>query len=286
MLFRTTIVILSLFIPFFWGCNHPQQENSDDIVASFHDKKLKKGHLNSIMPGYPLSKEDSTVFVETYIKDWIKQQLLVSEARKVLSPEEQDVSKELEQYEQQLLIHKFKNKKKSSINKSGITDDSIASYYNANIDKFTLSSPIVKVKYIVFPPGMDIPQDIDNAFRSSTPFSETVNDYIYSYATKYDDFNNQWINFNNLFLNTPYTTGNTTDILQQKKVIEFDNNNEKHIIIIEDYRLSGEQSPLDFVKDRIRNMLINNKKIDFLREIKDSLYNHALKYNNFKASNQ
>ncbi|MDA3817411.1 MAG: hypothetical protein PF486_08540 [Prolixibacteraceae bacterium] len=286
MLFKIKIVILPLFIMFFGSCNQTQPENSEDIMASVNGKYLKAADLNSIMPVYPLSEEDSAQFVETYIKDWIKQQLLVAEAKKVLSDEEQDVSKELEQYKQQLLIHKYKNKKVNSVNVSGITEDSIAAYYEANIEKFLLAFPIVKVKYIVFPLEMDIPQNISNAFKSSPPFPEDVNDYIFSYATNYDDFNNQWIYFKNLFQNTKYAHENVVDLLEQNKIIDFENNNEKHIIIIEDYRLTGEQSPLDFVKDRIRNMLINNKKIDFLREIKDSLYNHALKYNNFKASNQ
>jgi hypothetical protein len=286
MLFKGKILILPLFILLFWGCQTTQQQDDGNIIASVNGKNLKTGDLNSIMPVYPLSEEDSAKFVETYIKDWIKQQLLVEEAKKVLSPEEQDVSKELEQYEQQLLIHKYKNKKINPINNAEITDDSIVSYYEANIDKFLLSFPIVKVKYIVFPPGMEIPTDVNRALMSSASLPQSVNDYIYSYATKYDDFNNQWVNFNNLFLNTQHTPVNTIETLKQNKVISFENNSEKHIIIIEDYRLPGEQSPLDFVKGRIRNMLINNKKIDFLREIKDSLYNHALKYNNFKASNQ
>jgi hypothetical protein len=286
MLFKGKILILPLFILLFWGCQTTQQQDDGNIIASVNGKSLKTGDLNSIMPVYPLSEEDSAKFVETYIKDWIKQQLLVEEAKKVLSPEEQDVSKELEQYEQQLLIHKYKNKKINPINNAEITDDSIVSYYEANIDKFLLSFPIVKVKYIVFPPGMEIPTDVNRALMSSASLPQSVNDYIYSYATNYDDFNNQWVNFNNLFLNTQHTPVNTIETLKQNKVISFENNSEKHIIIIEDYRLPGEQSPLDFVKGRIRNMLINNKKIDFLREIKDSLYNHALKYNNFKASNQ
>ncbi len=286
MLYKRKITLIPLFILLLWGCQTPHQEDDDDVIASVHGKSLKIGDLNSIMPVYPLSEQDSAQYVETYIKDWVKEQLLVAEAKKFLSPEEQDVTKELEQYKQQLLIHKYKNKKINSINNAEITDDSIVSYYEANIEKFLLSYPIVKVKYIVFPPGMEIPPDVNKAFMSSSPFPESVNDYIYSYATKYDDFNNRWINFNNLFLNTQHTPVNTIENLKQNKLISFESNNEKHIIIIEDYRLPGEQSPLDFVNNRIRNMLINNKKIDFLREIKDSLYNHALKYNNFKASNQ
>ncbi|MCF8362064.1 MAG: hypothetical protein K9G70_05525 [Prolixibacteraceae bacterium] len=287
MLLKKKIVILLLFIPLFFGCNQTQQESSEDIVASVNGKYLNAGDLNSIMPVYPLSEEDSIEFIDTYIKDWIKQQLLVAETRKVLSPEEQDVSKELEQYEQQILIHKYKSKKISSIDDSFITEDSIAKYYESNIDKFLLSFPIVKVKYVVFPVEVEIPQNIYRVFKSSTPFSEDINDFIFSYATKYDDFNKQWVYLKNLFLNTRYSPdSNISDLLKQNRIIDFENDNEKHIIIIEDYRLPGEQAPLDFVKDRIRNMLINNKKIDFLREIKDSLYNNALKYNNFKVSNQ
>lgn len=286
MLSKGKTIILPLFILLIWGCQDSQHEDDNNIIASVHGKNLKTGDLKAIMPIYPLTEEDSAEFVVSYIKQWIKQQLLVEEAKKVLSPEEQDISSELEQYEQQLLIHKYKNKKINSIDYAVITDDSIVSYYEANIEKFLLKFPIVKVKYIVFPPEMEISPEINKALMSSESFSESVNDYIYSYATKYDNFNNQWISFNNLFLNTQHTPNNPLEILKQNRFISFESNNEKHIIIVEAYHLPGERSPLEFVKERIRNMLINNKKIDFLREIKDSLYNHALKYNNFKALNQ
>ena len=69
-------------------------------------------------------------------------------------------------------------------------------------------------------------------------------------------------------------------------MIEFQKDSELHIIYIKSYKLEGEQAPVEFVKPRISSLIANEKKLDFLRQFKDSLYNAALKYNKFRVFNQ
>jgi len=43
-----------------------------------------------------------------------------------------------------------------------------------------------------------------------------------------------------------------------------------------DYRLSGEASPLSYVKDRIEAILLNKKRIEFISKLGEDLYEEAI----------
>ena len=50
-----------------------------------------------------------------------------------------------------------------------------------------------------------------------------------------------------------------------------------YFLNISDYQLKGEQMPFDFAKAQIKEILMNQKKMNFLKEVKDELYQDALK---------
>src|SRR5690606_31734941 len=101
---------------------------------------------------------------------------------------------------------------------------------------------------------------------------ERFEDYVFRYAKKYDDFENQWIYLDNLLNSIKYSVEDLNDLLEKEKIISKKNGTKLHIIAITDYHLPGDKAPLDFVEPQIRGTIINNKKIEFFREIKDSLY--------------
>jgi hypothetical protein len=276
-------LIIGLFV---LGCNKPLQNEQEAILATVkNNNHLLVDEVVQEISQYQLSPDDSVKFINNYVTDWIKTQLLMYEIEKELSPQDLNVQKELEEYRQKLLIHRYKSKKTQNISDSLITKNESIDYYNNNKKSFVLRSPIVKVEYLIFPSGIEIPQ---NVYRSLSHNNKNQNteEFIYSYARKFDNFNSQWIYFESILRNTNFNINDMAQFLRRENIVEFSHNNERHIIIIKKYMLSGEQSPFEFVENRIKNLLINNKKIDFLREIKDSLYNNALKYNNFEAFNQ
>ncbi|MDA3879777.1 MAG: hypothetical protein PF436_05250 [Prolixibacteraceae bacterium] len=276
-------LIIGLFV---LGCNKPLQNEQEAILATVkNNNHLLVDEVVQEISQYQLSPDDSVKFINNYVTDWIKTQLLMYEIEKELSPQDLNVQKELEEYRQKLLIHRYKSKKTQNISDSLITKNESIDYYNNNKKSFVLRSPIVKVEYLIFPSGIEIPQ---NVYRSLSHNNKNQNteEFIYSYARKFDNFNSQWIYFESILRNTNFNINDMAQFLRRENIVEFSHNNERHIIIIKKYMLSGEQSPFEFVENRIKNLLINNKKIDFLREIKDSLYNNTLKYNNFEAFNQ
>ena len=269
------------------SCETSRKNENTIALAEVGNTVLLKSQLEKAFPANITDETDSIEFVNDYINKWIKQQLLVKEAEKNLSNEELDVSQELEEYRQELLIHKFKNKKFEALNDQQVSDSEIEKYYKKHSNLFILDYPIVQVNYIIFPEEVDLPKNFKKQLASNKEADKVkCEDFIFKYAKKYDDFENKWIYFQRFKDVGSLDIADDKKFLKKNDLIEFNKDSELHLIYIRDYMSEGEQAPVDFVKSRIGSLIINEKKLDFLRQFKDSLYNAALKYNNFRVLNQ
>lgn len=281
------IIIVFLLLTLLQACMQKTEKSNDVIVAQAAGKVLLKSELVKDYPLQNVDKNDSLAYINDYINKWIKQQLLVAEAERVLKPDELNIQKELELYRQELIIHKYKNKRVNALVDADLAFSEIEEYYNNHLKSFTLNYPIVTVDYIIFPEGVEISK---NNKRKLLDISEDADpdrdDFIFRYARKYDNFNNNWIYFHQLLNQIAYPIEQPEAFLKKNTSIEFEKDNEQHLIVIKSFYLSGETAPIEFVSPQIKSLLVNNKKLDFLREIKDSLYNNGLKYNKFTVFNK
>ena len=50
----------------------------------------------------------------------------------------------------------------------------------------------------------------------------------------------------------------------------------RYYVYINDFRIKGNNSPFELEKEKIKNVLLNKNKLEYLKEIEDKLYNNAL----------
>ncbi|HKM93022.1 MAG TPA: hypothetical protein VJY41_05160 [Prolixibacteraceae bacterium] len=279
------IILILVPLMFGFGCNKSKPNINEITIAEVNGKFLYRSDISNFPIGF-FNAKDSIEYINEFITNWIKEQLLVNEAVKNLKDENNEIKKELEKYRQELLIHKYREKKLSSLSQSEIKPDVIETFYNQNLKLFVLDRSIVKVTYIVFPEELELPPNFKKIItdKNQTELADIEN-FIYSYATKYDDFDENWLYFGSFLQSINYQIDDNITFLNKNKLIEFTRDKNYNLIIINDYLLPDKTAPLEFVAPRIENLILNNKKLDFLREIKDSLYNNALKYNNFTVFN-
>ena len=58
--------------------------------------------------------------------------------------------------------------------------------------------------------------------------------------------------------------------------IWFEDESFRYYIFVKDYKLKGSISPLDIEEYRIRNVLLNKKKVEYLKEIENELYQNGI----------
>ncbi len=267
------------------GCKKEAGKETDPVIAQVMKKNLTLSELRDARP-IPSEKKDSEEVAKDYIDYWIKQQLLVSEAESKLSQKELNLEREVESYRQELVIQKYKDKIMHNIVSKEVSDSEAEKYYRENSNEFKLTSPIVKVKYIIFPAGLSIPENILEILNSNRSADiERYEDYIFRFAKKYDDFDNSWIYLENLLNSLNHSVQTIDDFVKNQRIITKKVHNELHVIAINSFYLSGEKAPFDFVSSKIKGTITNNRKAVFLRELKDSLYKDALKYKKFRVYN-
>jgi hypothetical protein len=121
--------------------------------------------------------------------------------------------------------------------------------------------------------------------NNNAPDIEKCEEFIFKNARKFDNYKNNWIYLDNLLKSMHVSITDSDNFLKNHKIIERKVGKDIHIVVIKQYYLSGEQALLELIAPQIRGAVINKEKLDFLREIKDSLYKDALKYNKFKVFN-
>ena len=81
----------------------------DAVVARVGDHRLMRSELAEYIPA-GVSSEDSLGLAQQYIKAWAEELLFLDMAESRLSKEEQDVSKELEEYRRTLLKYRYEER--------------------------------------------------------------------------------------------------------------------------------------------------------------------------------
>jgi len=267
------------------GCNSAA-DSGKTPVAQVGDKKLYLSEVSEVIPP-GIEKEDSVVMADDYIRKWVKKELLIQKAEENLTSEQKDVSKELEEYRNSLITFKYKNELMKQRMDTTVTDQQIEDYYNEHAENFNLPRNIVKAIYIKIPKEYANPDQLKKMCSNTTEEGLTeLREYCLQYAKGFDIFMDNWVDFEMVLKNIPKEIDNPEQFLQHNKWIELEDSNYYYLVSIQDYKLKNEQAPLEYMKDNIKNLILNRRKIAFLKQLEDNVYTEGVRKNKFKIYNE
>ncbi len=271
--------ITYLIIVFFTilSCNRINNTNGKDIVVQIDDMVLTKSELKASTP-QNLSHEDSIDYTQNFITRWVKSKLLLRKAELNLTPEEKDVTQILENYRASLLIHKYKQKLLLQKYSPLITQSEIEEYYNDMKDNFKLDNSIIKGIYIKLPLNAPKLNQLKKWYKSDNPEdSIALEEYCYQNAAKYENFLDKWVTVENISKLLPVPIPSNNNFLKYQNHYEVDDSTSHYFVSIRDYHLPLEIAPLQFVEDKIKAILLNKKRIEFIKDLEEELYQEGIK---------
>lgn len=275
-----------IFVLFLTACN--LFVDNGEPIAQVGKHVLTMEELSKSIPDY-LDDTDSSLWAEDYIKRWIQSELLLMKAEENLEGDMKDVSKELEEYRNSLIVYRYKNELMKQKMDTVVDEAGIVKYFNENRESFILNRNIVKAIYIKVPVEVSNPENIKDLCVSNDPDQlAKLNEYCISYAKTYDRFNDQWVAADMVLKNTPIEITNQEHFLERNRFVESSDMNYYYIVCIRDYRLSGQVSPLEYVYNDIRNLILSKQKMQFLKQIEKDVYKDGLdnkKVKLFKTKN-
>jgi len=267
-----SILVISLFT---LACNNNLDIKNSNPLVKVQGKILYKNALNDIIPA-GLSKEDSIIAAEYFIRAWINENLLYDLALKNINNKE-NVELLVENYRKSLLINQFQEQLVNERLSKEIDEQSLYDYYNNNKEILKLEKPLVKGLFLKVPENAPQLDEIRRWYKLITPNSrESLEKYSLSNAVVFEFFVNNWMDFSDVMDNFPQNKINKEDFNLNKKTIEKQDNGYYYLLNITDFLQPGANAPYEYVKNTVKEILINQRRIDFLKKTEEELYKRAL----------
>lgn len=266
------LVILSLLAV---SCGRNTSQEKGEIVASVRNKYLTRQEMEEGIPK-SVSPADSVIFADKIIRHWIKDNLLYDIASRNISDKER-IDQLVENYRRAVVIYQYQEQLVNEKFSRDISDEEVKRYYDANSDKFKLDQTLVKGLFLKVP--VDAPQ-INNVREWYKSSSETVlgklEKYTVQNAVKYDYFFDNWVIFNELMDNMPVHYNDPDAVVRSNRNIELQDSSYYYFLSIKQCLLQGDKAPFEYAKPTVREILINQRRVNFLKTVEDDLYNKAI----------
>ena len=189
------------------ACKEQHDHKGKTPLVEVDGNFLYKEDLMSVLP-VGLSKDDSILFTEHYIRSWAEEILLYEKAANNI-PDNVDVDKLVENYRKALIMHTYQQELISQKLTNDISEHEIAEYYGKNKELFKLESPLIK----------------------------------------------------GLFIKVPLTAPQLNNVRRWYQ---------------SDYRGVGEEKPYEFARSEVKDLLVNQKRVSFMEQVKNDLYQQAV----------
>ena len=250
-------------------------------VARVGEHYLYRSDLAEILPAN-VSTDDSILITDDYISRWVKQELMIQKANENLTAAQKDVSKELEEYRNSLIIYRYKNELIQQRMDTVVTEQQIEDYYENNKSAFNLDRCIVKAVFVKIPTELANPSLLkEMAKDDSKEGQEELRDYCTQYAKSFQIALDNWIDFQVLNRNLPEHVDDPEAFVTHNREKEMNDSNYYYLVSIHDYMLANDLAPIEFVENNIKNLILNQRKIRFLKELEDNIYTEAERQNKY-----
>ncbi|MFI2743988.1 peptidyl-prolyl cis-trans isomerase [Zhouia sp. PK063] len=265
------------------SCSYFQPKDNRKVVASVGNHNLYEEDIKDIL-GENYSKEDSVNIVSSYINSWAIKRMLIDKAEVNLSEIKQhEFNKLVEEYKIDLYSNAYRE---ALVNKSldtTITEAELRSYYNDNKDNFKLNEDLLKLRYIGLPPNFSDAGKIKKAFEK---FDEDDKKMLKSRALQFKSYSlndSTWVKTKQVIEHIPPLNGeNKDEYLKKSKMFELNDSLGIYLVFVKDIRQREEIAPLMYVKPTVRQIILNKRKLEFIRNLEKDLLKEGLENKQFK----
>ena len=276
-------ITLTIFVFTLFSCNFFSKEKEEKPIARVHDKFLYKLDIRDIVPS-DVSKEDSIFIMKNYIQDWILENLIVYEAEQNLPENRRNFKRELDNYKNSLIIYEYQKDYIELNIDTAISEEEIDNYYENNKSCFLLKNNIVKGYYIKIKKNTPQVYNLWYLYRSDDSQSRVLMEsFCKKYAESYSFNDKEWMPANDFLKHFPIDIDSEENFLKYRRNIETNDSEYYYFGKIKDYKLIESISPINFVKENIKTIIYNKRKLELIEGMEKKLYNSAINLKNIQV---
>lgn len=258
-----------------------EKKEMPGVIVSVGDRYLTREMLNQVIPD-GLSHRDSSAFADAYVRHWAEDELVYDVAQKNI-PNVDRIELLVDKYRRELFVHEYQKQILSEKLDAEISAEAVKNYYRTHLDKFILKVPIIKGLFLKVAETSPEIKNLKKWYRNRDHGSiENIEKYSLHNIINYEYFYDRWVSFDEVLSAIPYSVSDANRFLQTHKYLEINNDGYWYLLNISDYLPAGANMPLDFARTQIEEILLNQKRMDFLHQMNNELYQEALENRKIK----
>ena len=251
-------------------------------LAKVYDRPVMREDVEGLIPK-GLSQSDSLIWAGSLVKKRIIDMLMDEVAYQNMGDEKAEIEKLVNEYRRSLIRHRYQERLVNDRVSATIREYEQNEYYEHNKEQFILNDNLIKGLFLKVPvqaPGID---SIRLWYASNTEDSlGKIERYCLQNALIYDYFYDNWVVFGEIMRKIPIQISNPIQFLKVNDHLEVSDSSFIYFLNIAESLLVGNEAPFDYVQTQIISMLVNQRKIDYLRDFGEKLYLDAVKNGNVK----
>ncbi|MCX2679611.1 peptidyl-prolyl cis-trans isomerase [Galbibacter sp. EGI 63066] len=274
------IIVFVLFLFVSCGLNSGEEENA---VARVGETYLLEAEVGKLLDE-KTSKDDSIIIVNHYIRNWAQQQILLERAQMNLPEIKQSEFEALvRQYKADLYSNAYKEALVSQSMDTAVSDEVLEAYYEENKVNFKLNEDLLRLRYINVAKDYTELNAVRNAFRR---YNEQDKAYLYNSTLKFKSYSfedSTWVKSSNVIKQIPgLNTDNSHRYLKKSYFFELSDSLEVYLVIVNEVLGRSETAPLEYVKPTVRKIILNKRKLEFIRNLEKDLLDEATRNKEFE----
>jgi len=270
--------LLIFFVFTFFSCQRGVKENP---LARVDGNYLYESDLPRFLTE-DIQGKDSITLVKSYVEKWIKEQLILEKAELNIEQEE-TLEKQIDDYRKSILIYTYEQKMLKQKLDTTVDESAKKAYFDENTEKFKLTRPVVRALYIKLPKTAPNTERVEAWYTSSDAEDiQELENYCFQYADRYDFFEDNWVYFDEIATNVPTSFSDPERFLRVSNAIEASDSLHHYYVHIREKKYKGETMPFSLIENDIESILLNKKKLQFLKELETNIFLDGKQKNKFE----
>jgi hypothetical protein len=272
-------------IIFLSSCDSLWKEKEVKVpLARVGESYLYKEDIQSLLSDN-ISKVDSASFVTNYINNWAAQQLLFAKS-KINLPETElaKFDRLVANYRADLYTGAYKEALVQQSHDTVISPTELYNFYEREKENFKLKEQIVRLKFIELPLQFLDKERVSESFRR---FNEKDAAYLDSIGVQFKKLNfndSVWVSTSRIIAEIPPLTFENQDrYLKKSQFFELQDSLGLYLAKVTDVLKANEIAPLPYIEPTIKQVLMNKRRLDFLRNLETEIIDEAIKRKEFEV---
>lgn len=286
MIKKSCIAIASVLLFLGTACEFMEKTEQRELVARVNDSYLYADDIATLV-SEETSPEDSALIVSNYITRWATQKLLIDRAKVNLSTEKQkEFDKLVENYKNELFAKAYTDIIIGRQLDTNITFEVAKQYYSQNGKNFKLNEDLLKLRYINISKNNSNFEKIKDLFNR---FAEEDRKKLMDMAIQFNSYSlndSVWVRAFEVYEKIkPLNPENNSELLKKGNFFQVEDSLGVYLVSVEDVKLRNEQAPLEYSLPTLEQILLNQRKLELIKQLEKDITQDAIKNDEFEIYN-